>query len=171
MKITKRTRVKDITPLIRNEETMKRLIESFPPYPLEKNILSMTIGEFCELTIDESGYINRMLDPKQKAYIAFGRLKEYSNQMKVLTKFLEGMSIQMTADEKMASQNVDMPSTAERILLDTVKAYHLHSTKEAEQLPITDWILVLKDSVATAKYSRNYQKILEQKSKMKSKRK
>lgn len=165
MLITKRTRVKDIVPLITNQERINELIDLFPEYPLEKDILQMTVGQFCELCINEDDYLNEILKPRERAYKAFGRLKSYRNQMKNLSDYLKRFEIHLTQEEKAAGQGVDFPDTPERILLDCVKAYHLHSTKEAEDLPLTDWILVLKDQVATARYSRNYSKILEQKSK------
>lgn len=165
MLITKRTRVKDITPLITNKERINELIDLFPEYPLKKDILEMTVGEFCDLCINEDEYLNDILKPRERAYKAFGRLKSYRNQMKNLSDYLKRFEIKLSQEEKAASVGVDMPDTPERILLDCVKAYHLHSTKEAEDLQLTDWILVLKDQVATARYSRNYNKILEQKSK------
>lgn len=165
MLITKRTRVKDITPLITNQERINELIDLFPEYPLKKDILEMTVGEFCDLCINEDEYLNDILKPRERAYKAFGRLKSYRNQMKNISDYLKRFEIKLSQEEKAASVGVDMPDMPERILLDCVKAYHLHSTKEAEDLPLTDWILVLKDQVATAKYQRNYSKIIEQKSK------
>ena len=164
MKITKKTKVKEILPFL-TEERFNKLLEAVEEYPLDKNILSFSIGEFADLTIDEESYIKKILNPKEKVYIAFGKLKSYRNQMKQLADYLKTFELKLTPEEKQASQGIDLPSTVERILLDTVKAYHLHSTKEAEELPLTDWILFLKDSVATARYSRNYNKILEQKAK------
>lgn len=170
MKITKRTKVKDITPFLTTER-FNSLLEAVEEYPLETPVLKMTVGQFAELTISEEDFIRELLNPNERVFKAFGRLKSYRNQMTALTKYLEGMQLKLTSDEKLASQNVDMPTTAERMLLDCVKFFHLHSMEEAEKIPISDWLVVLKDQVATAKYSRNYQKILEQRSKSKTKRK
>lgn len=170
MKITKKTKVKDIQFLIPGNR-MEEFIKSFPPVPLDKPLLKMTVAEFCELVLDESAYINKILKPRERAYIAFGKLNQYSIEMKGIADYLKSMEIKLTQEEKMAGQGIDFPSTVERILLDCVQGYNLHSTQEAEKLPITDWLLLLKNQVATAKYSRNYQKILEQRSKSKTKRK
>lgn len=164
MIISKRTRVKDLIPLVRPER-MKEFIESFPTYPLEKPILSMTVGEFSEIMLDENSYITKMLNPKERAYIAFGRLHQYSIEMKGLADYLKTMQLKLTQEEQAASRNVDLPSFVERMLLDTVSFFHLNSMAEAEKIPLADYLVVLKDSVATARYSRNYNKILEQKSK------
>lgn len=164
MVITKKTRVKDITLLI-PKNRLQEFINSFPPYPLDKPILSMSVGEFCNLIIDEDSFLDSIIRPRERAYIAFGRLHQYSLEMKNLSDYLKRFEIHLSQEEKAAGKGIDFPETPERIILDCVKAYHLHSTKEAEDLPITDWILILKDNVATAKYSRNYSKILEQKSK------
>lgn len=165
MIITNKTRVKDITPFITTQEKMLEAIDLFPEYPLQKDILQMTCGEFCELCINEEDYLSKIMKPRERAYKAFGRLKSYRNQMNNLSNYLKTFDISLTPEEQAAGKGVDFPTTPERILLDCVKTFHLHSTKEAENLPLTDWIIVLKDQVASAKYQRNYNKILEQKSK------
>lgn len=164
MTISKKDRVRDIIPLIRPER-MEEFIESFPSYPLEKPILSMTVGEFSDIMLDEDSYITKMLNPKERAYIAFGRLHQYSIEMKGVADFFKTMQLKLSPEEQAASRGVDLPSFVERMLLDTVTFFHLHSMAEAEKIPLADYLVVLKDSVATARYQRNYNKILEQKSK------
>lgn len=164
MVIKKNTRVKDIIPLIRPDR-MEEFINSFPPQPLEKPILSMTVGEFSEIMLDEDSYITKMLNPKERAYIAFGRMHQYSIEMKALVDYLKTMQLKLSPEEQAASRNIDLPSFVERMLLDTVTFFHLHSMSEAEKIPLADYLVVLKDQVATTKYQRNYSKIIEQKSK------
>ena len=164
MQVTKKTKVKDILPFL-TEERFNSLLEAVEEYPLEKNILSFSVGEFADLTIDEESYIKKILNPNEKVYIAFGKLKSYRNQMKQLADYLKTFELKLTPEEKMASQGIDFPSTVERMLLDCVKFFHLHSMEEAEKIPLSDWFVALKDSVATARYSRNYSRIIEQKSK------
>lgn len=164
MQITKKTKVKEILPFL-TEERFNSLLEAVEEYPLDKNILSFTVGEFADLTIDEESYIKKILNPKEKVYIAFGKLKSYRNQMKQLADYLKTFELKLTPEEKQASQGIDLPSTAERMLLDCVKFFNLHSMEEAEKIPLSDWLVLLKDSVATARYSRNYSRIIEQKSK------
>lgn len=164
MIISKRTRVKDLVPLVRPER-MVEFINSFPPYPLEKPILSMNLGEFADLIIDEDSFIEKIMKPRERAYIAFGRMHQYSIEIKAISDYFKRFEIKLTQEEKSASIGVDSPSFVERMLLDTVSFFHLHSMAEAEKIPLADYLVVLKDSVATAKYSRNYNKILEQKAK------
>lgn len=164
MVITKKTRVKDLVPLVQPNR-MEEFIQSFPPQPLEKPILSMTVGEFSDIMLDEEGFIKDILKPNARAYLAFGRLKQYGIEMRALADFFKTMQLKLSPEEQAASRNVDLPSFVERMLLDTVSFFHLHSMSEAEKIPLADYLVVLKDSVATAKYSRNYNKILEQKSK------
>lgn len=164
MIIRKRTRVKDISLLI-PKNRMEDFIKSFPPYPLKTPILSMTVGQFADLTLDEDSFINDILRPNERAYIAFGRLNQYGIEMKALADYLKTMQIKLSPDEQAASRGVDMPSFVERMLLDTVQFFHLHSMSEAEKIPLADYLVVLKDQIATAKYQRNYSKILEQRSK------
>lgn len=164
MIITKRTRVKDIITLI-PKDRMTEFIESFPPYPLEKPLLSMNIGEFAAIILDEEDFIENIMKPRERAYIAFGRLHQYSNEMKAIADYLKTMQIKLSPDEQAASRGVEMPSFVERMLLDTVTFFHLKSMSEAESIPLADYLVVLKDQVATAKYQRNYNHILEQKAK------
>lgn len=166
MVITKRTRVKDLIPLI-PQNRFQEFIESFPPQPLPKPILSMTCGEFASIILDEQSYIESILKPKAKAYLAFGALKEYSIQMKQIADYLKTMQIKITPDEQAAIRNIEMPSFIERMLLDNVTYFHLKNMEEAEQIPLADYLVVLKDQVASAKYARNLNKIIEQRSKAK----
>lgn len=169
MKITKKTKVKDILPFLTTDR-FNTLLEVVDEYPLDKNILSFSVGEFAELTIDEESYIRAILNPKERVFKAFGRLKSYRTQMKQLADYLKTFELKLTPEEKQASQGIDMPTTAERMLLDCAKFFNLHSMEEAEKVPLADWLVVLKDQVATAKYARNYNKILEQRSKARRKK-
>lgn len=164
MIISKRTKVKNLINLIKPER-MEEFIKSFPPYPLKKSILSMSIGEFANILLDEDSFLNSLIKPNERAYIAFGRLHQYSKEIKDLSNYLSSMQINLTPEEQAAGRGVDFPSFVERMLLDCVKTFHLHSMVEAEQIPLTDYLVVLKDQISSAKYQRNYNKILEQKSK------
>ena len=166
MELTTRTRVRDLIPLI-SKDRMEEFINSFPPYPLPKQLLSMNVGEFSNIVLDEESYIGTIAKPSERAYIAFGRLHQYGIEMKALADYLKTLQIKLSPDEKAASIGVDMPSFVERMLLDTVQFFHLNSMEQAEKIPLADYLVVLKDQVASAKYARNLNKIIEQRSKAK----
>lgn len=155
MKITRRTRTKDIAPLM-NEERMRQLAEDVPAVPLDTPLLSMTCGEFIE-ALDEA-FVTSFFREK-RALRAFGKYREYLSELEEITRYLKRYEVEQSSEEKAASVGVRFPSLAERILLDTVRFYGLHSTAEAERMPVTDWLLVVKSEGAAAQYQHNLSKL------------
>lgn len=168
MKITHRTRVKDILPLL-TEKRMERLLRDIPEYPLNKPILSMTIGEFAEILMDEQAYILTLLNPRERAWKAFGRLKSFKRQMEEISKIFEKMQVKHTAIEKQAMIGVDFVPFIGNLLLTAVRVFHLHSMKEAESIPLSDIIIVMQDNFSSLQYQRNYSRIMEDQYKSKTK--
>lgn len=161
MRITKKTRTKDIEPLL-NDERIRELTESVPPVPLKRPLLKMTCGEFIE-ALDEA-YVLCFFREK-RALTAFGRCREYLSQLEQITAYIRRFEIEQTADEKAAAKGVSFPTLGERILVECVKHYHLHSTAEAERLPLTDWLLVVKAEGSAAKYQHRLSQIQSRKAK------
>lgn len=159
MKITAKTRTKDILPLL-TEERIKKFAADVPPVPLEKPLLSMTCGEFIE-AMDEK-FALRLLAEK-RALTAFGRYRQYLKELEGITAYLGRYEVPQSADEKAAASGVRFPSMQERILLDCVRFYHLHSTAEAEALPIADWLLVVKSEGSAAQYQHRLNEQQKQK--------
>ena len=164
MKITKRTRVGEVLPLL-NEQRMEYLLNNIQEYPLNKPILSMTIGQFAEILLDEQAYILTLLNPRERAYIAFGQLKSFKRQMEEVSNFMKKYEIKQTEDEKRAAINVEFPDFIAKMLITAVQFFGLHSFKEAEQVPLADYLVILQDQSSAVKYQRNYSKIIEMKSK------
>ena len=150
MKITKKTRTKDIEPLL-NDERIRELTESVPAVPLKRPLLKMTCGEFIE-ALDEA-YILRFLREK-RALTAFGRCREYLSQLEQITAYIRRFEIEQTADEKAAAKGVSFPSLGERILVECVK-----------RLPLTDWLLIVKSEGSAAKYQHRLSQIQSRKTK------
>lgn len=165
MEITKKTKVKEVLPLLFNEGMMDKILEDVKEYPLEKPILSMTIGEFIEIVLNEQSFVKKIMKPNERAYIAFGRLKSFKKEMEQLMKYIQKFQIKQSSEEKQAAINIDFPDFLSKILLTTTQFFRLHSFKEAESIPLADYILILKDQVSSIQYQRNYSKIMEQKSK------
>ena len=166
MKITKRTKTKDILPLL-TQDTLKELLEKVPAMPLKKPLLFLTVGEFSEIIEDEEIYIAKLLKHR-KALKAFGLLKQYKVEMESLAKFFKMYEIKRTQEEEAATKGVVFPNLAQRMLVDVVKWFGLHSTKEAEKVKLSEWLTFWMDEAANMLYQRNYQKILEQKHKSKN---
>lgn len=164
MKITRRTKVKEVLPLL-NEEKMKYLLENIPEYPLNKPILAMTIGEFSEILLDEQTYIQTFMSPKEHAYKAFGRLRTFKREMEEVQKWIQKFEIKPSADEKQAAIGIDFPNFITKILITVVQFFGLHSFKEAEAIPLADYLVILQEQSSQIKYQRQYSKIIEMKNK------
>lgn len=167
MRITNKTLTRDILPLL-TQATLKELLEKVPAVPLKKPVLSMTIGEFGEITEDEETYIGKLLKHR-KALKAFGMLKQYKQEVEALSKFFKMYEIKKSQEEEAAGKGVLFPNLAQRMIIDCVKFFHLNSTEEAEKVKVSDWLTFWMDEAANMLYQRNYQKLLEQKSKAKRK--
>lgn len=164
MKITHRTRVKDILPLL-TEKRMEYMLDNIQEYPLDRPILSMTIGEFAEILMDEQAYMMKILNPRERAYIAFGQLKSFKRQMEEISAWMKKYEIKQSAEEKQASIGVEFPDFIAKMLITVVQFFNLHSFKEAESIPLSDYLVILQDQSSAIKYQRNYSKLIEQKSK------
>ena len=167
MKITKRTKTKDILPLL-TQDTLKELLEKVPAMPLKKPLLAMTVGEFGEIVEDEDAFVAKLLKHR-KALKAFGMLKQYKKEMEALSKFFKMYEIKKSQEETAAAKGITFPNLGQRMIIDCVKWFHLQSTEAAEKVKLSDWLTFWMDEAANMLYQRNYQKILEQKNQAKRK--
>ena len=170
MLITNKTKTRDVLAIVTTKELIDQLLEKVESYPLDKDILEMTIAEFADVINDEEAYITKLLN-EEYALKAFGRLKNYREQMRTLVDWLKKLEVKQTPDEKQAAIGVDFPSLPERMLLTVTSFFHLNSFDEGEKVKLSNYLLIAKDQAADVKYQRNYQRILDQKAKMNKKKK
>ena len=161
MKLTNKTHTKDVLPLL-TKELLEEILEKVPAVPLDKPLLSLTVGEFGEIIEDEETYIVKLLKHR-KALKAFGRLKQYKQEIEAISKFFKLYDYQKTQEETRAATNIKFPSFGQRMIIDVVKWFGLHSTREAEKITVGEWLTFWMDEAANMLYQRNYQKLLEQK--------
>lgn len=170
MQITKRTRLKELLPLLADKERIDSVLEQIEEYPLKKDVISMTVGEFSEIVLEEEKFISDLLRPNERAYVALGRLKNYKRQMKQLLDWIKKFQVKQTQDEKAAAVNIQFPDFCSRILLTVTDYFHLKSFKEAEKVPLADYLLILQEQGTSIQYQRAYNKLLELKQKSKKKK-
>lgn len=170
MQITKRTRLKELLPLLVVKERVTEILDNIDEYPLKKDIISMTVGEFIEIVTDEDKFIAGLLSPKERAYKALGRLKNYQRQMKQLMSWIKKFEIKQTPDEKAATLGIEFPDFCSRILITVTDFFHLKSFTEAEKVPLADYLLVLQEQSTSIQYQRAYNKLMEIKQKSKKKK-
>lgn len=171
MQITKRTRLKELLPLLADKERIDSVLEQIDEYPLKKDVISMTVGEFSEIVLEEEKFISSLMRPNERAYVALGRLKAYRKQMEQLMSWIKKFQIKQSQQEKKAAVNIQFPDFCSRILLTVTDYFHLKSFKEAEDVPLADYLLILQDQSTSIQYQRAYQRIIELEQKSKSKKK
>lgn len=165
MRITKKTKLSDLLPFFSFEEVIKEIYDKVPEKPLEKSLFSLTVREFIEATDKE--YYKTYLKPQKRfkrvtVFEAFGKLKSYFKELEAIQKFLKQNEIKLTDDIKQAQRNVIFPSFAEDILL-TLSKHFNKPTSEIEDMPISEYFLLYKQTSANNKFQQNYNRIIEQK--------
>lgn len=165
IKITKRTKTKNILPLL-NESSFNRLLDAVPEYPLETSIFSMRIRQFAEILENETEFISMLLKHK-RILVAVGRVKQYKKEVESLSKFLKMYDYKQTYEEKQASHGIVYPSMAQRMLTDCVRFFCLKSFEEAEEKTVSDWLTVFQSDAANALYQRKLHEEFEKKMKKK----
>lgn len=165
IRITKRTKTKDILPLL-NEDSFKRLLDAVPEYPLETSIFSMKIKQFAEILEDETEFISLLLKHK-RILVAVGRVKQYKKEVEQFANFLKMYDYKQTTEEKRASHGIVYPSMAQRMLTDCVRFFNLKSFDEAEQKTVSEWLTVFQSDAANALYQRKLHEEFEKKMKKK----
>lgn len=169
MQIDRHTKTKNVLPLL-TKETLEEFLQKVPPVPLKKPLLKMTVGEFAEVFEDENQYIADILGCR-RALKAFGRLKQFRTELEQIQKFMKLYDHQPTQEEKAAEKGIMFPSFAQRILIDCVKFFGLKSFTEAEKVPVSEWLTIFQSEASAVLYQRNYNRIMENKQKLKSKAK
>ncbi len=169
IRITNRTKTKDILPLL-NAENIERLLDAVPEYPLETAVLLMKIKQFASILEDEESFISQLLNEK-RALVAFGRLKQYRKEIKQFADFLKLYDIKEGNEEKQAKKGIVFPKMSMRMLSDVVRYFHLKSFDEAEDYTVSQWVAIFQEDAANALYQRRLHDIFQAKNKQKKGRK
>lgn len=165
MNITKRTLTSTVLPFLTKDE-FENILEKCEEVPLDKSLFHMTCGEFIK-SLDDS-FVE---DIFKERYIldVFGKLKTYKREMDQIERYLKKNEFKPTADEERATQGIHFPSFPERILMTVTEYFHLKSFEEAENIPFSNYMIIINAKNADSKYERQYNRIMENKAKMKNK--
>lgn len=91
--------------------------------------------------------------------------------MEQLMSWIKKFQVKQSMQEKNAAVNIQFPDFCSRILLTVTEYFNLKSFKEAEKVPLADYLLILQDQSTSIQYQRAYQRIIELEQKSKSKKK
>lgn len=162
MRIDKKTLMADLLPLL-NGERLEYLLQRVPAHPLDKPVLNMTVGEYIE-ALDKEWPLQFF--KCRTAFEALGKLKQYRKEMEDVAKFIEFHSVPMDAGEKAAMVGIDFPTAQESILLTCLHEFgcpcidsvgiraRRRGVRGAADIPLAEYLLVLKEKSSAAKYER-----------------
>ena len=144
MRITKKTKLSDLLPFFNFEEVIKEIYDKVPEKPPEKSLFSLTVREFIEATDEE--YYKTFLKPQKRlkrvtVFEAFGKLKSYYKELENIQRFLKQNEIKLL----------------------TLSKHFNKPTSEIENMPISEYFLLYKQTSANNKFQQNYNRIIEQK--------
>lgn len=154
MIVTKRTRTRAVLPLL-TQERLESVLEQVPEVRLPKDVVEFTIGEFIESCSEE--YALRFLR-KRYALDALGMVKSFRRQMKEIADYMQRCELHQTSEERAASSGIAFPTFSERLLIDCMNYFHLNSMEQAENVKLAEYLLILKDRAASARFERAYAK-------------
>lgn len=164
MLITRRTKTKDILPFL-NDGTIQQILDAVDEVPLEKPLLEMTIAEFAE-TMEED-YVLRFLNEKY-LWKAFGKIKSLKRQTEEITKFLKMNDVKPSKDQEQAAIGVMFPDMVEQMLIRVTEFFHLKSFDEAENVKLSNYLLIQQKDSSEAKFRHQWDKITEMRNKQRN---
>ena len=163
MKISKDTKIGDVVPFLK-EEHLKELLEKCEPVELDKPVITMTVGEFIKAADDK--YIMSFFNDRNESLVkAVGRVKQFNKEMDNIAKVLKMNEIKPNPEELAAQRGVTFPSFGESILCDCLEWFNLNSLDAAENIPLSNYLIMKRKKSAEALYERNLNKIYSDKNK------
>ena len=159
MLITKRTRTRDLLPLL-DRDGVERLLDAVEEVPLDKPLIEMTIAEFAEATGE--GYIGSLMRERY-AWRAFGKLKSLKRQSDEIERYLGANEVKPSKEHERAAIGVEFPDAVEQMLMTVCEYFHLGSFDEAEKVKISNYMLIQRKQSAEMKYRHQWDAIMEQK--------
>lgn len=151
--LTSKTKTRALLPLIGSENAFKEVLKKVPPKALPVAVLDMSVGEWLA-AVNDKEYAMKYLE-EEYAVVAFGYLRQFLKEMADLSAFIEGLAVSQTPDEKRAAEGVKWPNFGQRVLIDCVKFFGLHSFAEAEDVKVGDWVTMYMDAAAASQYQKN----------------
>lgn len=172
MRITERTKYKDIAPFLWDDTRLDELKKQIPFLPLKKDMAYWTCGDFVRILNNDEDFIRKKIIGRTKYAVEyFGRLRTFENVLKNIKTYIEQNDTKATEEERQAANNVNFPTMQEQIFLKVQQRFNLNSFKDVENVPLTDYLLIVKDESSKHKFEFNLNRIYDRQRKLKSKTK
>lgn len=172
MKLTNKTKLKDIQPFLWQQERLDQLKQQVPFGELKKPLEKWTCGDFIRILNDDRKFIENQVIGKSKYAVEWlGRVKTFENTMNNIHNYLIANDTKPSDEEKQAAKGVDFPTMQEQIFLKVQSRLGLHSFDDVEKVPLSHYLLICKDESSKHKFEYNLQVIYDRKRRLKSKTK
>lgn len=136
-------------------EALERVIK-----PMDINILKMKVGDIIKCITSEQSFAEYVDSLDYTIIDKFAFVKGFMNQINGLFKSLDKYNDNVPPEYQSVLMTTKGLSTPEAILVDCIKYYNLHSTREAEELPFFDWYIMKRDDVISGSINRKYDKMM-----------
>lgn len=144
------------------DEALTKLFEEINPENV--NIMEMTVGEVLTCILNTQSLINYAEEHRDTVLDKLAFIKGFINKSNALFNSLNKYNNDISPEYNQAVLEIgNAPSTAETIITDLVEWYHLHSTKEAEELPFSDWYIMKRKEAYNGAVERRTQSIINRK--------
>lgn len=131
--------------------------------PDDTNIGDIPLGTVIGFMIDPDSIAEYAYEQEVNTVAAVRKCKAIAEGLQRLAETLKRWDTEPNEEQKRAAKGVEFPTLWQSMLLDTVEFYSLHSTKEAEALPLADWLMVRQAKCAERKFQSNYDIIVRKK--------
>ena len=168
MIITQKTKLKLLNSL--TESDIIKIKEQIPYIPLRKEFEQWNCGDFIRILNNDDKFISKKIIGKTRFLIEYlGRLKTFEQTMKNIFDYLKKNETNSSEEERMATNGITFPTFQEQIFLKVQERFCLKSFDDVESVPLTHYMLIVRDESSKLKFEKNLQKIYQRKNKLNGK--
>lgn len=169
MIVTEKTKLKEVQRYL-TDANFNRIMDAVDERPIRKDVWSLSCGEFIQILNEDSDFIEKKVIGRSRYALEwFGKYKTYKQQMDAVSSYLRMNETKPTEEEKAAMQGVKFPTLQEQIMLEVQARFGLKSFDDVGDVPLSQYLLIVKEKSANLKFEKNLNKIYDRKRKEKSK--
>lgn len=145
-----------------SDDALKVLFEEVNPENVD--IMSMKVKEVLACIINAENLVEYAEENRKTVLDKLAFIKGFMNKSNVIFSSFNKYNNDISPEYSQAVLEIgNSPSIAETIITDLIEWYHLHSTKEAEELPFSDWYIMKRKEAYNGAVERRTQSIINRK--------
>lgn len=145
-----------------SDDALKVLFEEVNPENVD--IMSMKVKEVLACIINAENLVEYAEENRNTVLDKLAFIKGFMNKSNVIFSSFNKYNNDVSPEYSQAVMEIgNSPSIAETIITDLIEWYHLHSTKEAEELPFSDWYIMKRKEAYNGAVERRTQSIINRK--------